>query len=87
VRGEGAAAGGFEKAPSGPGGVDDENRAVRHPWRFDHVIPNHDGEDSEDWDAFYDRVGDARRTLLTFVALLEGRPAPHAEKWEPDLVL
>jgi guanylate kinase len=29
---------------------------------FDHVIPNHDGEDSDDWDAFYYPLGDARRT-------------------------
>jgi len=59
---------------------------LRQAWRFDYVIPNHDGEDSENWDAFYYPVADARRTLLTFTALLEGQPAPHAEKWEPDLV-
>jgi hypothetical protein len=35
---------------------------------------------------FYYPVGDARKALLTFAALLEGKPAPHAEKWEPDLV-
>lgn len=31
-------------------------------------------------------VGDARRALLAFAALLEGRPALGAERWEPDLV-
>jgi guanylate kinase len=59
---------------------------LKQAWRYDHVIPNHDGEDSDNWDGFYYPVGDARKTLLTFAALLEGKPAPHAEKWEPDLV-
>ncbi|NIS80706.1 MAG: hypothetical protein GTO14_10965, partial [Anaerolineales bacterium] len=30
-------------------------------WQFDHILPNHDGEDSENWDAFYHPIGDARR--------------------------
>lgn len=47
---------------------------------FQHVIPNHDGEDSDNWDAFYYPVGDARKSLLAFVALLEGRPAD-TENW------
>ena len=51
-------------------------------WRFPHVIPNHDGEDSENWDAVYYPLGDARRTLLTFVDLLEGRHNPHLETWQ-----
>ena len=59
---------------------------LKQAWRFDYVIPNHDGEDSDNWDAFYYPVGDARRALLTFAALLEDKPAPQAEKWEPDLV-
>ncbi len=59
---------------------------LKQGWRFDYVIPNHDGEDSEHWDAFYYPIGDARETLLTFASLLEGRSAPRAEKWQPDLV-
>jgi len=59
---------------------------LQQAWRFDYVIPNHDGEDSDNWDAFYYPVGDARKALPAFAALLEGKPAPHAEKWEPDLV-
>ena len=55
-------------------------------WRFDHVVPNHDGEDSENWDAFYYPVGDARRTLRSVAALLAGEPAPGAETWDRDLV-
>lgn len=53
---------------------------------FDHVIPNHDGEDSENWDAFYYPLGDARKALNAFVAILEGRPTTHTENWPSDLL-
>jgi len=59
---------------------------LQQAWRFDHVIPNHDGEDSDNWDAFYYPVGDARKALLAFAALLEDKPAIYAEKWEHDLI-
>jgi guanylate kinase len=50
-------------------------------YHFDHVIPNHDGEDSENWDAFYHPLGDARRTLLAFAALLRGEATSGVERW------
>jgi guanylate kinase len=53
---------------------------------FDHVIPNHDGEDSDNWEAFYYPVGDARKALNAFVALLEGRTPSEVERWEDDLL-
>jgi guanylate kinase len=53
---------------------------------FGHVIPNHDGEDSENWDAFYYPLGDARKALHTFVALLERSAAANTEKWPADLL-
>ena len=53
---------------------------------FEHVITNHDGEDSDNWDAYYYPLGDARKALLAFVDLLEGRVPAHAEKWEADLL-
>ncbi|MBW2430788.1 MAG: hypothetical protein JRF56_17645 [Deltaproteobacteria bacterium] len=59
---------------------------LREGWKFDYVIPNHDGEDSEHWDAFYYPIGDARKALLAFAALLQGEPPPGVEKWEKDLV-
>ncbi len=71
---------------------DIENRAasafreMKMAWQFDYVIPNHDGEDSDNWGLFYYPIGDARRTMLNFVALLEGKKAPAAEKWEKDLL-
>ena len=51
---------------------------------FDHVLPNHDGEDSDHWDAFYFPLGDARRTLLAFAALLRGKTAQGVERWTAD---
>jgi guanylate kinase len=59
---------------------------LKQAWRYDHVIPNHDGEDSEHWDAFYYPIGDARKTLAAFASLLQGTPTPLVEKWEQDLV-
>ena len=59
---------------------------MQQAWRFDHVIPNHDGEDSDNWDAFYHPLGDARKSLNTFVALLEGRVPADVEKWDADLL-
>ncbi|MCE5250950.1 hypothetical protein LLG96_12090 [bacterium] len=53
---------------------------------FEYVIPNHDGEDSENWDAFYYPLGDARKALLAFVSLLEGTEPACAERWEHDLI-
>ena len=53
---------------------------------FTYVLPNHDGEDSENWDAFYYPVGDARHALLDFVSLLQGKPTRYAEQWEETLV-
>lgn len=49
---------------------------------FDWVIPNHDGEDSENWDAFYYPIGDARKALETFRSLLQGETPDHAERWD-----
>ena len=70
---------------------DVENRAGRayrelaFAPRFDHVIPNHDGEDSEHWHAFPLPLGDARRTLHALIALLGGRSTPPTEAWDDGL--
>jgi guanylate kinase len=53
---------------------------------FDYVIPNHDGEDSENWEQFYHPLGDARRSLMAFVAILKGEATGYAEKWTPELL-
>jgi guanylate kinase len=57
---------------------------MKHAWRFQHVMVNHDGEDSENWEGFYYPLGDARKALTTFVDLLEVRPNPSVEKWRKD---
>ncbi len=48
---------------------------------FDLVLPNHDGEGSENWDVLGYPVADARRSLLAFVDLLEGRIPACLERW------
>jgi guanylate kinase len=57
-------------------------REMKMAWQFDYVIPNHDGEDSDNWELFYYPVGDARKTMLSFIALLEGKKPASVEKWE-----
>ncbi len=59
---------------------------LRHAWKFDFVIPTHDGEDSENWNAFYYPISDARKALLTFVAVLQGESPAQAEHWDEELV-
>jgi len=57
-----------------------------YAWQFQYVLPNHDGEDSENWDAFYFPLGDARRCLLDFAAILLGEAPVRAEKWDRALL-
>lgn len=54
---------------------------------FQFVIPNHDGEESDNWSSFYYPLGDARKALLTFVALIEGKKGLIEEVWEKNLLL
>ena len=62
-------------------------RELQVAWHFQYVIPNHDGEDSDHWEAFYYVIGDARKTLSAFVALLGGSEPPGVEKWQQDFLL
>lgn len=57
-----------------------------HAHLFEHVIPNHDGEDSENWAAFYYPVGDAFLATEALAALLAGEQPERVEHWEPELV-
>ena len=61
-------------------------RELQEASHFQYVIPNHDGEDSDHWEAFYYLVGDARPSLHAVVALLEGAMPPVVETWEEDVV-
>jgi len=53
---------------------------------FEHVIPNHDGEDSEHWDAFAVPVGDAGRAVAAMAALLDGQTPEVVERWDEALL-
>ena len=55
-------------------------------WQFSYVIPNHDGEDSENWDAFYYPLGDALKSLQSFVSLYRNEEANLVETWEKELL-
>ena len=59
---------------------------LREAHNFEYVIPNHDGEDSENWDAFYFPIGDARKALNAFVSILKGEITSWIEHWEPGLI-
>ena len=61
-------------------------RELQEAYHFEYVIPNHDGEDCENWDAFYFPLGDARKALLSFAALLQGEVPVSVEKWEEGLI-
>jgi guanylate kinase len=61
-------------------------RELREAHHFEYVIPNHDGEDSDNWEAFYYPLGEARRAFLALVALLRGGDPSGAERWEADLL-
>ena len=62
------------------------HRELQEAHYFQYVILNHDGEDSENWDAFYCPLGDARVALLAFVSLLAGQMSSGIEYWEEDLI-
>jgi len=59
---------------------------MKMAWQFDYVIPNHDGEDSDNWEGFYYPVGDARKTLNCFLSLFQGKKPALAEKWDEGLL-
>jgi guanylate kinase len=60
---------------------------LQEAWRFDYVIANHDGEDSDNWEGSYYPLGDARTSLNAFVGLLEGKVPAGVEKWDSALLL
>jgi guanylate kinase len=61
-------------------------KEMKQAWRFDFVIPNLDGEDSDNWDEFYYPIGDARITLMSFAEILSGQKPSHAETWSKDFL-
>ena len=60
---------------------------LKQAWRFDWIIPNHDGEDSDNWHVMPYPIGDAQISLHTFVDLLQKGHSDFAEKWEKNFIL
>jgi len=52
---------------------------------FDAVIANHDGEDSENWNAYPVLIGEARRTLDAVYQFFREGTSSAAEKWTNEL--
>lgn len=59
---------------------------LRYAWKFDAVVPNHDGEDSENWTAFSYPIGDARTAVETVHSLIAGLPQRVSESWSLPLL-
>jgi guanylate kinase len=61
----------------------DELKMAHH---FDWIIPNHDGENSDNWSAFFYPIGEARKVTDEFANLLKHYKTTFAEQWLSDLV-
>ena len=61
---------------------DDAYWEIKEAHHFEHIIPNHDGEDSDNWHAFSYPVGEAQETLSAFVSILENKIHPLVEHWD-----
>ncbi|MBF0271771.1 MAG: hypothetical protein HQL98_06900 [Magnetococcales bacterium] len=61
---------------------------MREAWKFDHVIPLHDGEGNDNWDAYYYPIGSARKAMLAFASVLRGDDplVGMDEEWTEDLL-
>jgi guanylate kinase len=59
---------------------------LKEAHHFDYIIPNHDGEDSNNWKRSLLPSGDAGRALDAFAAILSNKNHPNIEKWEENLV-
>jgi guanylate kinase len=59
---------------------------MKEAWHFEYVIPNHDGEDSDNWEAFYFPIGDAKKSLDAVAALVEGIVPSGVETWGEELL-
>jgi guanylate kinase len=59
---------------------------LKQAWQFSYVLPNHDGEDSDNWQLAPIPLGDALKALHALALLLEGKISPPLEQWRRDLV-
>ena len=59
---------------------------MRSASQYDYILPNHDGEDSDNWEQFYYPIGDTRKALLSFVQILEEEKPTYCERWSDNLL-
>jgi guanylate kinase len=55
-------------------------------WRFDYILPNHDGEESENWNLLPHPIGEAAKTINSFYQILIGKCPANIEKWSKKLI-
>jgi len=72
--------------------LEDVERRAGSAWKelkmaslFDRVVVNHDGEDSENWDAFPVPIGDARRTVQAVWNYFDTGTTEDMEQWPETL--
>jgi guanylate kinase len=59
---------------------------LKQAWQFSYVLPNHDGEDSDNWHLADIPLGDAFKALHALALLIEGKINPTIEQWHEDLL-
>lgn len=61
-------------------------REMQEAWKYDFIIPNHNGEDSENWTILHEPIGDARKSVQAFVSILQSAPVDFIEHWDENLL-
>ena len=61
-------------------------RELQTAWQFQHILVNHDGEDSDHWNQFYYPIGDARKNLILLAAIMRGEKPLCARAWPKNLI-
>lgn len=59
---------------------------MHEAWRYDAVVPLHDGEGHDNWSRFGLPIGSARAAIRTVAALIDGQHTDGTEYWEADLL-
>ena len=59
---------------------------LKEAWRFDYILANHDGEESDHWNLLPHPIGDAAKTLLSFSQILNKESPTFVEKWTKNLI-
>lgn len=59
-------------------------KELAHAHRYNHIIPNHDGENNDNWEQHYYPLGDARTAYMAFRAILRAEQPQGTETWGSD---